>query len=227
MHDELWAGVQSKVENAAFHWQRMAQSLQPPERTGVNVALQSSGAIIDTGWQRAFYAHLDAFLSAARSVPEIIQCCFGKDLGHPEMKAWFDGLDGGEQDRRQQFTGLFRTAYKKFHALDLGKARHISEHRAGYAPVEVEIRGFFGVIYKGGPIKTMPLSETRTIDDLQYAFLAKPVPVQPSWQDFKIDGKPLFRECEDYLKRAQDIIQEARTICSQVHGEKGLTSPPQ
>jgi hypothetical protein len=62
------------------------RSIQSPEQTAINVALQASGAIIDTGWRRSFYAYLDAFLSTARSVPEIIQCCFGVDCGPAEMK---------------------------------------------------------------------------------------------------------------------------------------------
>jgi hypothetical protein len=85
MDEKLWAGVGLKLQNAEFHLLQMERSLDLPEPT----ALEASGMIVDTGWHRAFYAHLDAFLSAARSVPEIIQCCFGVDLGHPEMKEWF------------------------------------------------------------------------------------------------------------------------------------------
>ena len=59
------------------------------------------------------------------------------------MKNWFNGLDPAEQNRRQQFTAQFKPAYDNFRALDLGEARHISEHRSRFAPVEVEIRGFF------------------------------------------------------------------------------------
>jgi hypothetical protein len=123
MHDELWAGVGSKLQNAEFHLQRMEQSLLPPERTGYNVALQAAGAIIDTGWHRAFYAHLDAFLSGARSVPEMVRCCFGEDDRAPtRMKNWFNGLGPAEQNRRRQFTAQFKPAYDNFRALDLGEA---------------------------------------------------------------------------------------------------------
>jgi hypothetical protein len=66
----------------------MAKALQPPERTAMNVALQASGTIIDTQWQRSIYARLDAFLSATRSVAEIIKCCFGADT-HPKMTNMF------------------------------------------------------------------------------------------------------------------------------------------
>jgi hypothetical protein len=53
------------------------QSLEPPERTQWNVALEASAAILATNWEKSFYPHLDAFLSTTRSIPEIIQCCFG------------------------------------------------------------------------------------------------------------------------------------------------------
>jgi hypothetical protein len=49
MHDELWAGVESKWSNTEFHFQGMGQSLQPPEWNATNVALESAGVIIDTG----------------------------------------------------------------------------------------------------------------------------------------------------------------------------------
>ena len=53
MDEELWAGVELKLQNAEFHLQQMARSLDPPEPTAMNVALEASGAIIDTGWQRS------------------------------------------------------------------------------------------------------------------------------------------------------------------------------
>jgi hypothetical protein len=67
----------------------MEQSLAPPENTAINVALQSAGAIVNTGWRRSFYAYLDAFLSATRSVVEVINCCFGHDP-HRQLKSWFN-----------------------------------------------------------------------------------------------------------------------------------------
>jgi hypothetical protein len=223
MHDELWAGVGSKFQNAEFHRQRMGQALDPPERNHLNAALESMDIIVDTGWQRALYAHLDAFLSATRSLPEITQCCFGVDL---RLNGWFNSLAPEEQHRRRQFRDEFKTAYDDFRALDLGNARHVSEHRAGYPPVEAEIKGFFGGIYFASPIKTVPISETREMDDPRYQFLAKPRAIRPNWQDFKIDGKPLFPECEKYLVRAQTLIDDARVISDKVHGNKSLTPPP-
>jgi len=48
MHEELWAGPDLKLEYAEFHLERMGQSLEPPERTHGNVALEASGAILAT-----------------------------------------------------------------------------------------------------------------------------------------------------------------------------------
>jgi len=179
MHEELWAGVEIKLRNAEFHFGKMDRSRQPPEQTWSNVALEASGAIIDTGWQRSFYAHLDAFLSATRSVAEIIKCCFGVDQ-HPTMTAWFNERPAEEQERRRDFRRQFQAHYDRFCGLPLGTARHISEHRTGYAPVTVAISGLFGVTHFGGPTKSVPLSETRKIDDPALAFLAKPKPTTDS-----------------------------------------------
>src|SRR5258708_426560 len=144
MDEKLWTGVGLKIEYARFHLQRMGQALEPPERTQWNVAIEASGAIIDTGWQRSFYAHFDAFLSATRSVAEIINCCFGVDE-HRAMKAWFDQLPAEEQVRRREFWKQFQVQYDRFCGSPLGAARRISEHRTGYAPVTVTISGMFGV----------------------------------------------------------------------------------
>ena len=46
MHEEMWAGVELKVQNAEFHLQRMEQSLNLPEPTALYVALEASGAIL-------------------------------------------------------------------------------------------------------------------------------------------------------------------------------------
>jgi hypothetical protein len=224
MHEELWAGVELKLQNAEFHLQRMGRSLEPPERTHRNVALEASGAIIDTGWQRSFYAHLDAFLSATRSVAEIIKCCFGVD-SHPAMTAGFDQLPAEEQDRRRKFRRQFQTYYDGFCRLPLGTARHISEHRTGYAPVTVTINGSFGVTYTGGPVSRVPISETRQIDDPNFAWLAKPHPVLPNWDNFDIEGQGLFPACQDYLDGARALMNDARRISGKVHGTNSLTPP--
>jgi hypothetical protein len=225
MHEELWAGVDLKIDNARFQLEGMGRSLQPPERTAVLVALEASGAMIDGNWHRAFYAHLDAFLSAARSVPEIIQCCFGVDRSNAEMRAWFDGLDPGERDRRQKFKDQFQVDYDAFRALPLGTARHISEHRRGFAPVTATVNGRFGVTYTGGPIRRLPTSETRPVEP-EYGWLVKAQPLRPNWADFSIEGQPLFPACQDFENRAQALLDRARALAQQVHDSNSITPPP-
>lgn len=79
MHDHLWAGVDRKLEKARSDLADMAKSLRPPERTHMTVVLESTGAIVGKDWQSSFYSHVDNFLIAVRSVPSIIEACFGAD----------------------------------------------------------------------------------------------------------------------------------------------------
>ena len=107
-HDDLWAGVDLKLENASFHLDQMGRALQPPERT----AAQGSGAIIGKDWQRPLHAHLDAFLSATRSVGQIIKCGFGVDTNWL-LKPW-STVPPEEQARRQAFQQQFDPQFDAF-----------------------------------------------------------------------------------------------------------------
>jgi hypothetical protein len=225
MHEKLWAGVELKCQNAEFHLQQMGRSLESPQRTAAIVALESSGAIVGSDWQRPFYACLDAFLSATRSVAEIVKCCFGFDR-YREMKAWFDRLPAEEQCRRRAFAGQFQAHYDRFCRLPLCAARHVSEHRTGYAPVTVTISGLFGVTHTGGPATRVPNSETQQFDDPNFSWMARSYPVRPSWDDFDIEGRPLFPECHAHLDGARVLVNEARLISGRVHGTNSLTPPP-
>jgi hypothetical protein len=64
------------------------------------------------------------------------------------------------------------------------------------------------------PESNMPPGRTRAI------------PVRTSWQDFKIDGKPLFETCSDYLNQAQVLASQDRELADKVHGASKLTWPP-
>jgi hypothetical protein len=216
-HRDLWAGIDLKIENADFHFDGMNKALQPPERPPYTVA-----AIIGRNWHTAFYAHLNAFLSAVRSVPDLIRCCFGVD-DSSKMKDWFNALDYEERERRREFGDKFKGDYDAFCALPLGTAWHISEHRTGFPPVEVMVSGRFG-IYAGGPIKPIPTSETRELPP-EYGWLQKPIAVEPSWRDFRIDGKPLFESGGKYLDRARALVSQARALAEKVHGASKLTWP--
>src|ERR1700690_519799 len=118
MPTDLWAGVELKIENAQFFLDGMARSLSGPEGTQMNAAIQATGTIIDTGWQRSFYAQLDAFLAMVRSVPEIIKCCFGVDKSRA-VATWSNGLPSEEKDRRQKFADEFGPLHEEFRELPL------------------------------------------------------------------------------------------------------------
>src|SRR5579883_1741613 len=193
MHEHLWAGIELKLQHARFFLDEMGKALLPPPRTPMSVALESSGAIATTAWQHEFYPLFDAFLAMARSIPELVSACFGADQGSKEMKTWFRALVTAEQTRRKKFSAAFEPFHAAFRALPLSTARNISLHRSGIAPVEVNITGRFGVSYTGTPVEHIPSSEIRQSapgDPLQW--LDQSVPLRPNWQDFQINGKPLF-----------------------------------
>jgi hypothetical protein len=215
-HLDLWAGVNLKLGTASFHFGRMGAVLQPPEMTQHMAALESSGALIGGDWHEAFYAHLDAFLSAARSVPDLIRCCFGVD-DSTKMKHWFDALEPNEQQRRRKFGNKVKAEYDAFSALALGTARHISVHRTGVPPVTVTVTGRFGLTYRGGPTKTIPMSEAGEMPP-ELGWMQRSMPVRPMWTDFDIDGKPLFEACRKYLESAQALVSRARALAEEVHG---------
>jgi hypothetical protein len=83
------------------------------------VAVEASGAISGHEWQRPFFAHFDAFLSATKSVPEIIRACFGRDPGTDEMRQWFTQLTADEQTRRSQFSAAFSSALTRFRSISV------------------------------------------------------------------------------------------------------------
>jgi hypothetical protein len=225
MHEKFWAGVELKFQHAEFHLEQMQKSIEPPELTTMYVARLHAGKITDTRWQRSLYAHFDAFLLTVRCIPEIIQCCFGEDKSFL-MKDWFDSLPEEEKHRRQEFRKQFDPNYKAFRVLPLSEARNVSVHRTGVPPVEVSITGRLGVTYIGNPVAHIPCSETRQVSDPALSWLIKPVPLpQPTQDDLTIDGRPLFPECQSYLKAARALIEEARRVSDAVHGNEDLTAP--
>ncbi len=223
MDEYLWRGPDLKLEYAMFHLDRMAQSIQEPQPTQHDVAILSSGAMRDGNWRQPFFAYFDAFLVATRSVPEIINYCFGMDRF---TERWVFGLVTDEKRRRIDFNTGFKPHYKGFRDLLLSKQRNITLHRLGHTEVEVRVTGIFGVTYTGGPLGGIPLSETRQIENPDLAHLAKPRVLRPQPQDFKLDGQQLFDLCRQYLGAATQLREEARSIAEKVHGGNKLTTPP-
>jgi hypothetical protein len=141
------------------------------------------------------------------------------------MKEWYEARTTDERKRRSEFQEKFRLDYDDFRTLPLSTARNISEHRTGAVPVTVKVSGRFGIVYDGGPTKPIPTSETREMPP-QLGWLPSPMPVQPMWTDFSIDGVPLFQTCRDYLDRACGLANRARVLAQEVHGESEITPPP-
>jgi hypothetical protein len=226
MNEELWAGPDLKVGYGLFHLQNMQKALDLPD--GWYAAYEALRTFVDTGWQRSLYPHFDAFLMTLRSVPEIIRCCFGVDRNTKHIRPWFNQLPPTEQAVRQAFQSAYEPHYQAFRALPLSTERHTIEHRSGVANVKVTITGPFGIVHVGGPAAPVPLTETREIAGMHpdLAPLLKPRRVHPGWQDFTIDGRPLFAECQQYLDRAGALVNEARQLSIQVHGTLKLTPPP-
>lgn len=232
----MWGAVAYKLRGAEFFLEEMSRDLLPPEVGSPTLAaIASTGAIIGHPWQGRFYHHLDAFLAMARSIPDIVRCCFGVD---PVMHSWMDGLDADEKARRRAFQSKFRKSYNDFKQLPLSTVRNGSLHRQGVPTVEVQTIGRWEVL-TGGPLQRMPESETPNISafhqsDWMYAATIPPQPVRPSAGDFwlVVDGisgptkTELFPECRSFLEKAKDLVDDARAIFEQTHGSEKLTLPP-
>jgi hypothetical protein len=160
-----------------------------------------------------------------RSVPEVVHACFGHDRS-PAMKKWFDALGVAEQTRRDAFTAAFKPKLDAFQKLPLSNARNVSMHRSGVAPVTVQTKSLFGVMFVGSPVKPLPSTHSRPAEIGGGLPWESPLPLLPHWQDFSIDGSSLFAECRDYLASAQILVADGRGIAQSVHGHAPLTSSP-
>lgn len=225
MNESLWAGTDLKLEHGLFHLTKMKQCFQPPTDWYATVH-ENCGAIVDTGWQRSLYAYFDAFLMALRSTPEVIRCCFGID-NSKFMAPWLDSLPASERHARKAFQIEYERHYKLFRDLPLSMERHVIEHRSGVANIKVAVIGSFGVVYIGGPTTRVPLSETPSMPNPNHQLLlAKARALRPRWEDFTIEGRQLFPECDDYLNQAQALVATARGISQRTQGNIQLTTPP-
>jgi hypothetical protein len=104
----MWAGAAQKLGHALFFYTEMQRALEP-DRSHEAAVMQSH---FGTGrnWQQPFYANLDAFLAMARSVPAIIECCFGKD---PQLKKWLRSPDARRAEKARQISGTVWTASRR------------------------------------------------------------------------------------------------------------------
>lgn len=235
-HDDLWSAVEHKLAGAEFFFREMGRDIVPPYLNNPQLAaIAATGTIVGNPWQEKFYHHLDAFLAMARSIPEIIRCCFGIDR---RMRTWISSLDFSEATRRQTFQTQFEPLSRTFTALPLSGARNVTLHRAGVPPVEVQVIGRWGT-YTGGPLTAIPQSELLhivAVNDpaLQWAATEPPQPVQPRPADFSLliptgssaSRVELFPECRRFLDAARRLVTDAQQIALAVHGSQPLTPAP-
>lgn len=203
------------------------RALEGPERTWESVVQESTGAVVGGDWQSPFYAHLDAFLSAARSVGEVVNCCFGYDsASNRQAKKWWNERTSAERAARNEFSKHFKPHYLTFQQLELVGARHVSEHRKGYPDVTIVINSMFGVVFRGDPTTPLPDSQRRNIENGESARLnPKSFPLRPMQDDFTIGNVRLFDACQDYIKGARNLVIKARQIADDVHRHSALTPP--
>jgi hypothetical protein len=232
--DEALAAALFKLESAVVFLQDMANDLFPKETQEMRAIRAGTGALALNRWQATFWAHLDAFMVALNSVPDVITSWCGLDQSR-RMKSFYASLLVAEIDRRKNFDQAFKAHRRNFIDLALREARNVSVHRTGTPPVEVAVVGRFGV-HIGGPIQLIPSSETRQIvagDDPALQLLAAselPSPIEPKWSDFElitpIGRLPLEEELKKYLTAAKDLIAEARQIYKTIHATNPITCPP-
>ncbi len=78
MYEELWIGVEFKLAEARFFLDQMSEVLVPPQFNDPNWRHPAHGPSV-VHWDPDFYFYLDAFIGATRSVPDVVQKCFGVD----------------------------------------------------------------------------------------------------------------------------------------------------
>jgi hypothetical protein len=237
-HGDLWSAVEHKLAGAEFFFREMGRDIVPPYLNDPRLAaIAATGVIVGNPWQQKFYHHFDAFLTMARSIPEIIRCCFGIDPDG-RMRSWIAGLNPSEVTRRQTFQAQFDPLSRTFTALPLSGARNITLHRTGVPPVEVHVIGRWGA-YIGGPLTAIPQSELLPVvagndPALLWAATEPPQPVQPQPADFSLliptgssaSRVDLFPECRSFLHASRKLITDAQKIAHAVHGSQPLTVPP-
>jgi predicted nuclease of predicted toxin-antitoxin system len=158
--------VDSKLREASKHLQTMGQvPIHPRHRPGFSghhaAMLSSPDTMMVHDWHDAFNSALNAFLSATRSVPDVIRNRFGYDC--PDKNPWLLKLDPDERTRRRRFGRRFEKQFERFGQLPLNEERNEAHHGSGVAHWEVVVRGSWGT-YTGGPLRRLPQTEYRESD---------------------------------------------------------------
>jgi hypothetical protein len=232
-HTKLWPGIDLKLQNAAEALTKMRNVLRPSS-SAMHAVLESTGARVGgPDWQNNFWPLVPLFLVEVRSIPWNIEACFGHDRS-PRVKAWWDSLSPGEQQRRKAFSKQFRRHRKAIDRHDLTTQRDVVYHRVGIATTEARVIGPFGGVFIATPLKRIPDVESRppdtniaNDDGAKWAATLSPEPIWPKPDQFTItkNKKPLFAECERYLALAEQAVSAARQISQNVHGSDSLIPP--
>jgi hypothetical protein len=128
MHDAL-SRVEGKFHDAQTKLEEMRKVLRPPAQTGATAAaLTSTGMVGGHDWQSKFWPLVGDFLVDARSVPWIIEACFGHD---PKLNRWWSTLPPTERKRRTTFSTQFEKWRLPIDNHPLTTARGASVHRLG------------------------------------------------------------------------------------------------
>src|SRR6266705_1665669 len=232
--DETLRSARFKLDAARLFSKEMSDDLMPASgRSPLYAAIESTGVVLSDPWQERFYPHLDAFLIATNTIPDIITSWCGSS-NHPAMKSWLNNIGRNERKRRTDFQTRFKRNIKRFSKLPLRTARNLTVHSHGTPPVNVELTGRWGIRYRGGPTEPLPASEAHDVNTssdptLLWEATQSPPPLKPTWRDFhlrtKYGDEPLFSEVQRYLEEAEKLLTEAQNIFQQVHGNAPSQHP--
>jgi hypothetical protein len=234
MHEKLWQGIEFKLREAEFFLDRMGKVLVPPRIADPH--WHPAYGLSAAAWQPDFYFYLDAFIGAARSIPDVVQKCFGWD--ERSKNEWPSPLGPDEIDRRKEFQARFTDTYSNFHRQPLSRVRVGTFHWSGVPSVQTKAKVFGGDEYTGRPGQLIPTTACREFpagtDPAFIALFSKPRPVEPSWQDFRleipledgtIESTPLFPACKAYLASAQQLVDDSKKFADSIHDDLPLTPP--
>jgi hypothetical protein len=194
--------------------------------------MSSLNTVMPHIWHDAFNSQLNHFLTATRSVPDIIQTRFGYD---GKQKAWLSRLDPQEQHRRQEFKDKFSAHFTVFNRLPLSDQRRQTIHGSGLADWHVEVKGLRGV-YFGDNMTPLDQTEPPLPSSGDPALdvpmmMSHSLPIQPLGKDFwfgpigDLNKRSFFPECQGYLSAARNLVTEARTLFANIHQGHPLTPP--
>ena len=135
--DEALRSARFKLDAARLFSKEMSDDLMPASgRSPLYAAIESTGVVLSDPWQERFYPHLDAFLIATNTIPDIITSWCGSSK-HPAMKSWLNNIGRNERKRRTDFQTRFKRHIKRFSKLPLRTARNLTVHSHGTPPVNV------------------------------------------------------------------------------------------